>query len=158
MIFRNCTPFTDCLSKINNTQLGNDKYIDVVMSIYDLMEYNKKFLKKIQEVYVDLALNNGSIADFPGAINTDVKEKKTCQVGNHVTKNAEIAVPIKHFSKFWRTQNVLIYCEIDLIFKISSKICNNWYEKLCHSSNFINRRQFKTASAIKNGQLTVQSK
>ena len=43
------------------------------MSMYDLMEYNKKFLKKIQEVYVDLALNNGSIADFPGAIDTDVK-------------------------------------------------------------------------------------
>ena len=42
VIFRNCTPFTDCLSKINNTQLGNDKYIDVVMSMYDLMEYNKK--------------------------------------------------------------------------------------------------------------------
>ena len=66
----------DCLSKINNTQLGDDKDIDVVMSMYDLMEYNNIFFKKIQEVYVDLALNNGSIADFPGAIDTDVKWKK----------------------------------------------------------------------------------
>ena len=39
----------DCLSKINNAQLGNDKDIDVVMSMYDLMEYNNNFLNKFRK-------------------------------------------------------------------------------------------------------------
>ena len=30
-IFKNCVPFTDCLSNINVTQIDNAKYIDVVM-------------------------------------------------------------------------------------------------------------------------------
>ena len=29
--FRNCAPFTDCISKINNAQKDNTMYIDVVM-------------------------------------------------------------------------------------------------------------------------------
>ena len=35
-IFKNCAPFTDCISEINNTQIDNAKYINVVMAIYNL--------------------------------------------------------------------------------------------------------------------------
>ena len=38
VVFKNCAPFTDCISKINNTQIGNAKEIDVVMSLYNLIE------------------------------------------------------------------------------------------------------------------------
>ena len=31
VIFKNCVPFTSCISKINNTQIDNAKYIDIVM-------------------------------------------------------------------------------------------------------------------------------
>ena len=31
-IFKNCAPFTGCISKINNTQTDNAKYIDIVMT------------------------------------------------------------------------------------------------------------------------------
>ena len=31
-IFKNCAPFTGCISKINNTQTDNAKYIDTVMA------------------------------------------------------------------------------------------------------------------------------
>ena len=31
VIFKNCAPFTDCISEINNTQIDNAKYIDVEM-------------------------------------------------------------------------------------------------------------------------------
>ena len=31
VIFKNCSPFTDCMREINNTQIDNAKYIDVVM-------------------------------------------------------------------------------------------------------------------------------
>ena len=36
LIFKNCAPFTDCISEINNTQIDNAKYINVVMAIYNL--------------------------------------------------------------------------------------------------------------------------
>ena len=38
IIFKNCAPFTYCISKINNTQVDNAKDIDVVMSMYNLIE------------------------------------------------------------------------------------------------------------------------
>ena len=31
VIFKNCAPFTICISEINNTQVDNAKYIDIVM-------------------------------------------------------------------------------------------------------------------------------
>ena len=38
VVFKNCLPFTDCISKINNTQIDNAKNIDVVMPMYNLIE------------------------------------------------------------------------------------------------------------------------
>ena len=35
--FKNCTPFTNCISEINNTQVNNAKDIDIVMPIYNLI-------------------------------------------------------------------------------------------------------------------------
>ena len=37
--------FTDYISKINNTQIDNAKYIDVVMPTYNLIEYSDNYLK-----------------------------------------------------------------------------------------------------------------
>ena len=34
VIFKNCAPFADCISEINNTQIDNAKHINVVMPIY----------------------------------------------------------------------------------------------------------------------------
>ena len=38
VIFKNCAPFTNCISKINNTQIDNAEYIDIVMLMYNLIE------------------------------------------------------------------------------------------------------------------------
>ena len=38
-VFKNCAPSTDCISEINNTQIDNAKYINVIMSMRDLIEY-----------------------------------------------------------------------------------------------------------------------
>ena len=35
---KNCTPFTDCINKINNTQIDNAKDLDVVIPMYNLIE------------------------------------------------------------------------------------------------------------------------
>ena len=38
VIFKNCASFTNCISKINNTQIDNAKFIDIVMPMYNLIE------------------------------------------------------------------------------------------------------------------------
>ena len=39
IIFKNCTPFINCKSKINNRQIDNAKYFDIVIPVYNLTEY-----------------------------------------------------------------------------------------------------------------------
>ena len=36
VIFKNCAPFTNCISQINNTQVDNAKDLDIVMSMYQI--------------------------------------------------------------------------------------------------------------------------
>ena len=47
VIFKNCAPFTNCISKINNTQIDNAEYIDLVMPLYNLIEYSDKLFENI---------------------------------------------------------------------------------------------------------------
>ena len=39
--FKNCAPFINCISEINNTQVGNAKDIDILMPMYNLIEYSE---------------------------------------------------------------------------------------------------------------------
>ena len=43
--FKNCAPFTNCISEINNKQLDNAKHIDNVMPMYNLIEYSDNYVK-----------------------------------------------------------------------------------------------------------------
>ena len=43
--FKNYAPFTDCISGINNTQIDNAKDIDIVMPMYNLIEYSDNHSK-----------------------------------------------------------------------------------------------------------------
>ena len=43
--FKNCVPFTNCISGINNTQVDNAKDIDIVMPMYNLIEYSDNYAK-----------------------------------------------------------------------------------------------------------------
>ena len=45
LIFKNCAPFTNCISEINNTQIDNAKDIDIVMPMYNLIEYSDNYAK-----------------------------------------------------------------------------------------------------------------
>ena len=45
IIFKNCAPFTDCISEINNTQVDNTRYLDVVLPMYNLIEYSDIYSK-----------------------------------------------------------------------------------------------------------------
>ena len=43
--FKNCAPFINCISEINNMQIDSAKDIDIVMPMYDLIEYSDNYAK-----------------------------------------------------------------------------------------------------------------
>ena len=125
VIFKNCAPFTNCISEINNTQVDNAKDIDIVMPMYNLIEYNNNYAitsGRLSQYCLDIppVNNNNSIVDFTENNLTDSSNFKveiTGQTGDNGTKNVEIMVALKYLSNFWRTLEMpLINCEINLIF------------------------------------------
>ena len=45
IIFKNCSPFVKCISRINNTEIDNAKGIDIAIPMYNLIEYSDNFSK-----------------------------------------------------------------------------------------------------------------
>ena len=125
VIFKNCSPFTGCISKINNTQVGNAKDIDIVIPTYNLIEYSDNYSKTSGSLWqyckdIPAVNNDGNIVNFNGANATDsfnFKTKITGQTDNNGRiDNVEIMVPLKYLSNFWRTLEMpLINCEVNLI-------------------------------------------
>ena len=124
VIFKNCAPFTNCISEINNTQIDNAKDIDIVMPMYNLIEYSDNYAKTTGILWqhckdIPAGNANNEIITFSEDNTTDsfkFKAKITGQTGNDGTKDLEIMVPLKYLSKFWRTLEMpLINCEVNLI-------------------------------------------
>ena len=42
-MLKNCAPFTNCVSEINNSQVDDAKDIDIAMSLYILIEYSDAY-------------------------------------------------------------------------------------------------------------------
>ena len=51
VIFKNCVPFTDCISKINETQIENTQYLDDAMLMYNLTEYSDNCLETLESIW-----------------------------------------------------------------------------------------------------------
>ena len=125
VIFKNCALFTDCISEINNTQVDNAKYIDIVMPMYNFIEYSDNYSKTCGSLWqyckdIPAANINGDIVDFNGANATNsfnFKAKITGQANDDgEINNVEIMVPLKYLSNFCRTLEMpLISCEVNLI-------------------------------------------
>ena len=45
--FKNNTPFINCISKINGVKIDNVEDLDVVMPMYNLLEYSKNYKKQL---------------------------------------------------------------------------------------------------------------
>ena len=130
VMFKNCAPFTDCISQTNNTQVDNAKDIDIIMPMYNLIEYSDNYSKTFGSLWeyckdIPAVNNNSNIVDFNGANATDsfnFKTKITGQTDNNGRiDNVEIMVPLKYLSNFWRTLEMpLINCEVELILNWSA--------------------------------------
>ena len=127
MAFKNNEPFTSCISKINGVQTDNAEDLDVVMPMYNLLEYSKNYRKttgSLWNYYRDEPSDPLS-SDSESFKNKTSIQGNTYNIGdgetgydaNKVGKNeTEVVIPLKHLSNFWRTLNIpLINCEIELI-------------------------------------------
>ena len=124
VIFKNCAPFTNCVSKINNIEIDNAQNIDLAMPMYNLIVYSDNYSKSSGSLWQYckeiMAVNNeGNIVDFNGANATDsfnFKTKITGQTNNDGRIDVGIMVSLKYLSSFWRTLDMpLINCEVELI-------------------------------------------
>ena len=91
VIFKNCAPFTDCISKINNTQVDNATYLYVVMPMYNLIEYSDNCSKTSGKLWQyfrdkprDTAITN--FQSFKSKIRITGKTPDNCN-----TKDCEIS-------------------------------------------------------------------
>ena len=151
LAFKNIAPFISCISKINDELIENAEDLDIVMPMYNLLEYSKNYRKTTgslfnyyrDELIYETNDNNGLNENV---INSEFFKYKTSITGNTYnvsltfigdggnpipnpnydankegTKEAEIAVPLKYLSNFWRNLDMpLINCEISLTL--------SWYE------------------------------
>ena len=119
VVFKNCAPFINCISEINNTQIDNAKDIDIVMSMYNLIEYSDNYAKTTGSLWQYFRDDDGDGDDIDIEDSKSFKSKvkitgKTPNDGNE--KDVEIMVPLKYLSNFWRSLEMpLINCEVNLI-------------------------------------------
>ena len=100
-----------CISEINNTQVDNAEDLDIVMPMYNLIEYSDNYSKisgSLWQYFKDIPTvdNNNAIFNFTDINLTDsfnFKVKITGQAGDDGTKNVKITVLLSYLSVFWRS-------------------------------------------------------
>ena len=121
----NTNTFINWISKINGVQIDNAEDLDVVMPMYNLLEYSKNSRKTTGSLwnYNRVEPNSG----INGAINYSIRGSESFDykanfiegdvMQKSLTKNdVIIVVPLKYLSNFWRSLNItLINCEVELI-------------------------------------------
>ena len=112
VIFKNCAPFVNSKSEINNTEIDNAKGIEMVMPMYNLIEYSNNYSKASGILWK-------YSKDDPNDkfIDSESLKSKMKIAGNtpsdDYTKYVEIIVPL---SNFWRALEMLLSnCEVNLI-------------------------------------------
>ena len=125
LVFKNNAPFINCITKINNIKIDNAEDLDVVMPMYNLLEYSKNYKKttgSLWNYYRDepnSSTGNGNITH--SILNSESFDYKSNFMENGVTHNnltkddIKIVVPLKHLSNFSKNLNMsLINCEVEL--------------------------------------------
>ena len=116
VIFKNCAPFTKCISRINNTDIDTAQDIDIVMPMYNLIEYKSDNYSKTSGSLWQYSKDepNDNLADSESFKSKVKITGKSLDDGN--TKYVEIIVLLKYLSNFWRTLEIPpINCEVNLI-------------------------------------------
>ena len=122
--FKNCAPFTKCVTHINDEHVDNADNLDIVMPMYNLIEYSDNYSDTSGILWQfkrdEQNMNNGNRVEVTAADSSSFKYKsrffKTpAATDNGVFKTVKMAVPLKYLSNFWRSLEMsLINCKIHL--------------------------------------------
>ena len=97
VVFKNCAASNDCISEIKNAQIDNAKYIDVIMPIYNLIEYSDNYSKtsgSLWQYYRDEPGLTGAEAAADNSVSFKFNQKITGVAGDNGIKNVEIMVSL----------------------------------------------------------------
>ena len=138
LILKNNAPFVSCITKINNEFIEDADDLDIVMPMYNLLEYSKNYRKTIGSLYNyyrDELNDDNNPGNF---LNNTVVNSNTFNYKNKITGNTynvaagaaghdankvgtqeiELAIPLKYLGNFWRALNMpLISCEVSIELK-----------------------------------------
>ena len=115
--FKNCTPFRTCDVTINDEHVEKAEDLDIVMPMYNLLEYSDNYQDSTGILY---QLKR----DEPPDDNADVvnntsslvyKSKLISGTDDNNVNNVKLVVPLKYVSSFFRSLEMpLVNCKIDL--------------------------------------------
>ena len=127
-----------CITKINNELIENAEDLDIVMPMYNLLEYSKNYGKTIGSLYNydrDELSDDDDNNNFDNikVVNSNAfkyKNKITgttynvdagaagCDANKNGTRAIELAISLKYLGNFWRALNMpLISSEVSLELK-----------------------------------------
>ena len=150
MILKNNAPFISCITKINGELIEDAKDLDIVMPMYNLLEYSKNYKKTVGSLYnyyrdelsddvVDDNFANINVVDsnafnYKNKITGNTYNVGAVDAGYDVNKNGkqiiELAIPLKYLGNFWRALNMsLISCEVSLELKWDKNCVINGLKK-----------------------------
>ena len=127
LALKNNTPFISCISKIDNALIDNAEDLEIVIPMYNLIEYSINYGRttgSLWNYYRDES-NSGSDGEGNNRINYSIKDSESFDCKTSITEklegdNAEkdyvkIVMPLKYLSNFWKTLDMLlINCEVTL--------------------------------------------
>ena len=137
LILKNNVPFVSCITRINGELIEDADDLDIVMSMYNLLEYSKNYRKTIGSLYNyyrdELSDDADNNFDNIKVVNSNTFKYKNkiigntynvnagadgCDVNKNGTQEVELAIPLKYLGNFWRALNIpLISCEVSLELK-----------------------------------------
>ena len=123
LALKNCPPFTKCNLEINGEHVDTAENVDIVMPMYNLIEYSDDYQDSSATLYQykrDEPPEDDVIADLTTNASSSFKYKVSLLgnpvVANNIVKiNVKILVPLKYLSNFFRSLEMpLINCKIKL--------------------------------------------
>ena len=126
LVFKNNAPFINCISKINGVKIDNAEDLDVVIPMYNLLEYSKNYKKTTGSLWNycrdEPSSTIGDNNTTHSILNSESFDYKVSFMENGVThdnltkNDVKVVVPLKHLRNFWRHLDIpLSNCEGKLI-------------------------------------------
>ena len=108
--FKNCAPFQTCNVNINDEYVEPAKYLDIIMPMYNLLEYSDNYKDTTRSLY---QFKTDEPPDDNGEVNANTTSLKYKSIDGD--NNVKLVVPLKYISNFFRSLELpLVNCKVDL--------------------------------------------